>query len=278
MDHANTSRLLKDHHSYLYGMAGIGMANLYFHARTAKPEYLDVALDLADSLLKTAQENEAGIFWEHDELVHLGYGYGQSGVALFLLRLFQVTGNERFLAEGRRALEFDLSHAEEREAGVLTFARAPEDPTSVPYIEEGSGGIAKVAMRFGLWDERIEKILLDSHRKYSGFAGLMYGTTSFVDVFTDAHLLSRNPKYLEMAKRPITGLRDVYLMKQTQGMATPGDNLFRITCDYATGVAGVMRTLHRFAHLEQSDFVLDEVVPAAAKNEEVQSAAYSVSN
>ncbi len=275
MNHANTSRLLKDHHSYLYGMAGIGMANLYFHARTGKSEYLDAANELADSLLKTAQENDAGIAWENDGLVHLGYGYGQSGVALFLLRLFQVTGNERFLAEGRRALEFDLSHAEEREPGVLTFARAPEDPTAVPYIEEGSGGIAKVAMRYGLWDERVEKILLDSHRKYSGFAGLFYGTASFIDVLTDAYLLSNDPKYFEMAKRPITGIRDVYLMKQAQGMATPGDNLFRITCDYATGVGGVMRTLHRFAHLEQADFVLDEV---AAKREEVQSAWYSVSN
>jgi tRNA A-37 threonylcarbamoyl transferase component Bud32 len=278
MNHANTSRLAKDHHSYLYGMAGIGMANLHFHARTGNSEYLDAATDLADSLLKTAQENDAGIFWENDGLLHLGYGYGQSGVALFLLRLSQVTGNERFLAEGRRALEFDLSHVEEREPGVLTFARAPEDPTSVPYIEEGSGGIAKVAMRYGLWDERLEKILLDSHRKYSGFVGLLYGTASFIDVFTDAYMLSNNPKYLEMAKRPITGIRDLYLMKQAQGIATPGDNLFRITCDYATGVAGVLRTLYRFAHLEHADFVLDEVAPAASKREAVQSAVYSVSN
>ena len=275
---ANTSRLLKDHHSYLYGMAGIGMANLHFHARTGKSDYLDVANDLGDSLLSTAQENDAGIFWENDGLLQLGYGYGQSGVALFLLRLFQVTGNERFLAQGRRALEFDLSHAEEREPGVLTFARAPSDPTSVPYIEEGSGGIAKVAMRYGLWDERLEKILLDSHRKYSGFPGLFYGTTSFIDVLTDAYLLSNDPKFLEMAKRPITGIRDIYLMKQKHGLATPGDNLFRITCDYATGVAGVMRTLHRFAHLEQADFVLDEIASVASKREEVQSVHYAVSN
>jgi hypothetical protein len=91
-------------------------------------------------------------------------------------------------------------------------------------------------------------------------------------------MLSNNPKYLEMAKRPITGIRDLYLMKQAQGIATPGDNLFRITCDYATGVAGVLRTLYRFAHLEHADFVLDEVAPAASKREAVQSAVYSVSN
>src|SRR6185369_7286899 len=75
---ANESALLKDHHSYLYGMAGIGMANLYFYLRTQKPEYLTVASDLADSLLSSARENDSGIYWENEELIHVGYGYGQS--------------------------------------------------------------------------------------------------------------------------------------------------------------------------------------------------------
>ena len=67
-------------------------------------------------------------------------------------------------------------------------------------------------------------------------------------------------KYLEMAKRPITGIRDLYLIEQAQGWATPGDNLFRVSCDYATGVAGVLRALHRFTHQEEADFTLDEIV------------------
>jgi hypothetical protein len=87
----------------------------------------------------------------------------------------------------------------------------------------------------------------------------LYGLGSFVDVLTDAYLFSKDVKYLEMAKRPLTGIRDLYLIKQPIGIATPGDNLFRISCDYATGVAGVMRTLHRFTHHEQADFVLDEI-------------------
>ena len=260
---ANESALLKDHHSYLYGMAGIGMANLHFYSRTNKPEYLSMANELGDALLRSAQETEQGIYWENDGLLHLGYGYGQSGVALFLLRLFQLSGKEKFLYEGRRALEFDLSHGEEREPGVLSFPRAPGDPTVVPYLEEGSAGIAKVAIRYGIWDERLEKILVDAHRKYAGFVGLLYGLGSFVDVLTDAYLFSDDVKYLEMAKRPITGIRDLYLIERPEGWATPGDNLFRVSCDYATGVAGVLRALHRFTHQDEADFTLDEVVPAA---------------
>jgi hypothetical protein len=91
----------------------------------------------------------------------------------------------------------------------------------------------------------------------------MYGLGSFVDVLTDAYLFSDDVKYLEMAKRPITGIRDLYLLERPEGWATPGDNLFRVSCDYATGVAGVMRALHRFTHQDKADFTLDEVGPAA---------------
>ena len=272
MKAANQSALLNRHHSYLYGMAGVGMANLHMYVRTSRPEYLAAARDLAESLLGTAQENERGIFWEDEnKLLHLGYGYGQSGVALFLLRLSQLTGDEKYKSEGRRALEFDLSYGEEREDGVLSFPRAPEDPTLQPYLEEGSAGIARVAIRYGLLD-RTEKILADAHRKYAGFAGLLYGLGSFVDILTDAYLFSNDEKYLEMAKRPIAGIRDIYLIKQPQGSATPGDGLFRISCDYATGVAGVLRAFHRHTHLDDADFVLDEVAPASADRDEVHAA------
>jgi serine/threonine protein kinase len=260
---ANESAALKRHHSYFYGMAGIGMANLHFYSRTGRPDYLATATELANSLLESSQEGEKGIYWERDKVIHLGYGYGQSGVALFLLRLSQLSGKEKFLLEGRRALEFDLSHAVEIENGVLSFPRGPSDPTLDPYLEEGSAGIARVAMRYGVWDQ-LDLILSDVDRKYARFAGLLFGLGSFIDVLTDAFLFLGEEKYLEMAQRPLSGLRDIYLIKQADGLATPGDGLFRISCDYATGVAGTMRALHRHAHLDKADFVLDEIVSVGA--------------
>lgn len=267
MDMANQSALLKRHHSYLYGMAGIGMANLHFYFRTKRPEYLAMATELAQSLLQGARESDTGIYWENDRLVHLGYGYGQSGVALFFLRLFQLSGTEKFLSEGRRALEFDLSHGVEMENGVLSFPRGPSDFTFDPYLEEGSAGIARVAIRYDMWGN-MEKILSDVHRKYTRYAGLLYGLGSFIDVLTDAFLFSNEAKFLEMAKRPISGLRDIYLIKQLHGSATPGDGLFRVSCDYATGVAGVLRAVHRHAHLDEADFVLDEVISTPTNRDE----------
>lgn len=263
MKMANRSTLLKRHHSYFYGMAGIGMANLYLYVRTKNSDYLAAAGDLAEALLKTAKEIDTGIYWESDRLVHLGYGYGQSGVALFFLRLSQLSGKEKFLSEGRRALEFDLSHGVEIESGVLSFPRGPSDFTLDPYLEEGSAGIARVAIRYGMWD-KLDMVLSDVHRKYSRYPGLIYGLGSFVDVLTDAYQFSKDAKFYEMAKRPIAGLRDLYIIERAGGLATPGDGLFRISCDYATGVAGVLRVLYRFAHLDEADFALDKVISAAA--------------
>jgi hypothetical protein len=261
---ANESVLLKCHHSYFYGMAGVGMANLYLYARTRMDHYLAVARDLGETLCKVAQESDRGLHWEDSGIVQLGFGYGQSGVALFLLRLFELTGDEGFLAQGRLALEFDLSHGVEIENDGISFPCVPSDPTLLPYLEEGSAGIAKVAIRYDLW-ERTEGLFTCVHRKYASFAGLLYGLGGFVDVLTDAFLLSGDRRFLEMAKRPVAGIRDLYLIKQPSGLATPGEGLFRISCDYATGVAGVLRALHRLSHLEEADFVLDEVALAAGQ-------------
>jgi hypothetical protein len=246
------------HHSYFYGMAGIGMANLHFYARTGCRDYLKAAIDFATCIMQRAQHTDRGTYWEADNFVHLGFGYGQSGVALFLLRLYEATSDIAYRSLGERSLAFDLAHGIELESGILSFPNRPGDTTVLPYLEEGSSGIAKVAIRYGQWDVA-KTLIADSHRKYSSFPGLLYGLASFIDVHTDAFIFSGDPTFLKMAQRPISGLKDMYLIKQNRGAAVPGDGLFRTSCDYATGVAGVLRTLYRLQHSEAADFFLDEL-------------------
>jgi hypothetical protein len=262
MQLANESRLRTAHHSYFYGMAGIGMANLAFFHRTGSVRFLNTAVELANQLLDQSAENERGLHWKSGDLVHLGLGYGQSGVALFFLRLFEMSGDEKWLHAGRQALLFDISHGVELEAGIVTFPRGVGDTTMEPYLEEGSAGIARVALRFGMF-EQAESILLDAHRKYSVLAGLLYGTTSFVDILTDARQFLDEEKYRRMMRRPLAGIRDMYLLKYQEGWATPGEGLFRVSCDYATGVAGVLRAFDRVGRLDAADFSLDEIGRAA---------------
>jgi serine/threonine protein kinase len=265
LEYANTSPLLRAHHSLYYGMAGIGMANLAAWRMLDDQRYLDVALSLAETLAATAVASERGLHWQDESSIRIGYGYGQSGVALFFLRLSQMTNQPAWRELGRRALAYDLSFAHELEAGVASFPCAPDETkTFEPYIEQGSAGIAKVAIRYGMLDQ-IGPILADTHRKYSGYPGLIYGLSGFIDVLLDAYLYSRDKQYLDMAQLPLQGLTELYMFETAQGYATPGENMFRISFDYATGMAGVIRTLHRRAHLLPDEFCLDEIDDLPAK-------------
>jgi Lanthionine synthetase C-like protein/Protein kinase domain len=257
LEDANASPLLHSHHSLFYGMAGVGMANLAMHLETQEPGYLDIAVDLAQRLQSTAIRCDRGIHWEDEGKTWVGFGYGQSGVALFFLRLSQVLGEPYWRKLGQEALEYDLSWAHEIEPGVVSFAGCTDDTTTYEqYLEEGSAGILKVAIRYGLWD-RLEGLFNDVWRKYAAFPGLFFGLSGFIDAFVDAYLYSNDAKYLTMAERPIQGIGDLYLLRYPEGCATPGENLFRISCDYGSGVAGVMRTLYRRHHVLSDPFCLD---------------------
>jgi hypothetical protein len=257
LDSANGREPGQCHHSLYYGLAGIGLTNIVAHRRTGDDAYLRRATLIAETLAQSARSDERGVYWEDSGGIRLGYGYGQSGVALFLLRLSQVSGEPKWRDLGRRAVEFDLTFGIEMEPGVTTFGGEPDHRgTVLPYIEQGSGGIAKVAMRYGMMDN-LDSVIADVHRKYSGYPGLMFGLTGFLDVLTDAQRYSGDDKYGVMAKLPLQGLRDLYLFDTPQGLAAPGENLFRVSCDYGTGLAGMMYTLHRHAHLGADNLTLD---------------------
>lgn len=259
MEITNKHRLLTANHSLFYGAAGIGMTNIFLYIMSKQLKYLDMAVCIGDVLLNKAKNNKKGIFWQEGNTIYIGYGYGQSGVGLFLLRLYQLTHNDKYLNYGKKALAFDISYFKKIEKGVLSVTESTNDiNTYEPYIECGSGGIAKVMMRYGMW-EKISSILNDVHRKYSVFCGLLFGLASFIDVLTDAYIYSKDIKYLKMACKPLQGIKELYLIKTPYGYATPGDSLFRISCDYATGVAGVMRTLHRYLTKDSADFTLDDL-------------------
>jgi len=257
VDQANRSAQNITHPSLYYGMAGLGLADLAAYVVSGHHRYLDLALELAAQLESSALRSNDGLYWEDDGVVRIGFGYGQSGIALFFLRLSQAAGDQRWRTLGKAALCYDLAHGHELEAGVTTFAAAPAGITTYEhYIEQGTAGIVKVAIRYGLW-ETVDQLVLDLHRKYAGFAGLMYGLAGLIDTLVDAHVYSGNPKYLEMAQRAYQGLTDLYVFGDDDMAAVPGENLFRISCDYATGMAGVIRAVQRLSAPDGDDFCLD---------------------
>jgi len=116
----------------------------------------------------------------------------------------------------------------------------------------------KVLLRYGRAEEA-ELLSPDLWRKYSISASYLFGLGSLVDALVDLYLFTGDDKYLCLAERPLTGIRDLYLLETKSGLATPGDGGLAISCDWGTGVAGVMRALHRYLVKDESDFMLDEL-------------------
>ncbi len=252
---ANEHSLLYEHPSYYYGSAGVGLANLFLYTKTNKQPYLDKALEIAKNLIESSIEDENGVHWETEGKTYIGFGYGQSGVALFLLRLYQITGDERFLEVGYKALMYDIRSGEELEDGVITFKEFVGDATFESYLEVGTAGILKVALRYGYDD--VESLIKDVSRKYAVFPTLIFGLSGLLDALIDVKIY-RNYEEDDMLLKPITGIRRLFTIEK-DGICFPGEGLYRVSCDYASGMAGILRTLSRLTYLDMGDFTLDEM-------------------
>jgi len=80
---------------------------------------------------------------------HPGFAHGSSGISEFLLYLYQVTGDEKFLDLGKRALDFDIAAAVPNAEGALTWqVRCVTGAPGVPYLRYGSAGIGLALVRY----------------------------------------------------------------------------------------------------------------------------------
>ncbi|AEB10948.1 hypothetical protein [Marinithermus hydrothermalis] len=127
---------------------------------------------------------------------------------------------------------------------------------------------------FALWGlAQLPRPCLDLSRKYSVLPGHLFGVAGIIDTLLDAYLLTREPIYLARLERQLEGLRTLHLFEPSvcasllpqgrtlEGLAAPGEGLLRVSCDFATGCAGVLRVLHRVVNPGPADFMLDEVTP-----------------
>jgi len=270
LEQANHHSRLEADYTLYYGTSGVGLANLKFYLVTGDGSYFDSATRLYQRLRETAQLANETAFWANEftgTAPFTGLGFGQSGVALFLLRMHQLLKDDAPLRLGQAALRADLAHAVTVEPGVVSFRH---EGTLEPYLEVGGAGIAKVLLRYG-WFEQARPVLADLYRKYFVLPGYLFGASGVIDALLDAYLFTGDPGYLRKLRRPLEGLGQLHLFrpkeaspfvapdKIPEGIAVPGEGLLRVSCDFGTGCAGVLRVLHRLLNLDQADFMLDEV-------------------
>ncbi|MEO5877821.1 MAG: class III lanthionine synthetase LanKC [Streptosporangiaceae bacterium] len=212
------------------GLAGIGLNLLN----------LGVFTDLADDIVQHCADRLGGpedvgevSGGEHSRA---GLMHGSSGPALLFLRAYELSGDRGLLARAADALRQDLRRCLLSDDGSL---QVNQGWRRLPYLEEGSAGIALVLARYLRHhrDEEFAKALqalrLVARSRFFVQSGLFNGRAGII-----AALEPGDPELPSQ----ISGLR-WHALPYGGGLAYPGEQLLRLSMDFATGTAGVLYAL-----------------------------------
>ncbi len=247
--------------SMFHGDAGWGMTSLYFFEKTQRQEYLEGAVSAAQWLVKTAIREELGLTWApmSGEEAPLGYGFGASGVGLFLMLAGHTAGEDRFVESAIKAFEFDFAHRRDGSHGWTWPAYAGGNVV-LPYWGSGAVGIGGVALRMslGLGDRRYleiaETIAEATASIWTIQPGLESGLTGIGEYMLDCFIATGKEEYLDRCA-DIARTLLLYRIPRPEGFAYPDRWLSRISNDIVAGTAGVGLFFQRLLQPTANPFV-----------------------
>jgi hypothetical protein len=141
----------------------------------------------------------------------------------------------------------------------------------VPYWRYGSAGVGAVLLRYGrlIEDERYREILQGikraAIRKYAIFPHRGFGLAGLGEFLLDmaSHGIDAE-ECLHAARNVASGVMLFHLDRESEGIAFPGADLWKVSCDYSAGSAGIALFLDRLLTGRPADFLLDELFESAA--------------
>ncbi|URN07181.1 protein kinase/lanthionine synthetase C family protein [Actinomadura madurae] len=241
------------------GLSGIGLVDLDFHRRTGDLAFLERAgraaaavasaiesgAFIANAALSSATSSGGDRRGNAVENFRGGLLYGWSGLALFMLHMYELDGERRWLNAARQAIQRDIDQCKEMPDGTLQMRNGGR---VLPYLATGSAGVAIVADRFlrHAADDRLADAVPALCRAsatelcigsglFNGMAGLIY---------TLRHMAPRLdwPDMGQLLDRAVQAL-NLFCLADERGLAFPGEQNLRASADLATGSAGVLRLL-----------------------------------
>ncbi|MFD0275051.1 class III lanthionine synthetase LanKC [Kitasatospora sp. NPDC127111] len=211
------------------GLAGIGLNLLHFADRHADPALAEEALAIGEEF---AAPGGPPLGKGRVGLLH-----GGSGVALFLVRLHEHTGDPRWLDLAGGALARDLASSRLDEKGLLLT----QDNQSTAYLGSGSAGAA-IAVRALLRHrpdarlaEAVEQLDRACAAEFFLMPGLFEGRAGLICSLAAGDHPQLRPQVERLAW---------HLVRHRDRAAVPGRQLYRLSTDLATGSAGVLLALH----------------------------------
>ena len=231
------------------GLAGMGLNLLHFADITADEGFARMAASLVDIVA-----DRLGGVTDVPEISggdnpHAGLMFGPSGSALLFLRAFERTGDKGLLDLAEIALRQDLRRCIRVADGTL---QVNQDWRTLPYLDEGSVGIAMVLQRYltHRQDDELTTALAElrgvTRGDYFVQPGLFTGRAGMIACAGMAAARGEPAPKLDALLR---GLR-WHALSYGDGLAYAGNQLLRLSMDLATGSAGVLLALGTALHDE----------------------------
>jgi len=233
------------------GLPGIGLNLLHLARRTGEAGLAEQALRIVDRCADRLGGPDDVPETAGGDNPRAGLLYGSSGVALLFLRAYERTRDGALLDSAAVALNQDLRRCKRGDDGAL---QVDQGWRTLPYLDEGSAGIGMVLDRYlkHRHDERfaaaLDDIRLVTTMRYFVQSGLYTGRSGLLACRATG---LRPP---DAGDRPdpaldelIRGLR-WHAMPFRGGLAFAGDQLLRLSMDFATGTAGVLFALAAALH------------------------------
>ncbi|MFI9802817.1 class III lanthionine synthetase LanKC [Streptomyces sp. NPDC052301] len=220
------------------GLAGLGLVLGRLADTTGEPELAARAAEAADILVRRLSEPVPDTPRRRAGLLR-----GASGPALFLLRRYEETGDDRFLDAAAEALRRDLDCCVLQEAGG--GLEVNEGWRTLPYLGGGSAGIGLVLDDYlaHAGSEEFERaragILTAATSRFYAQPGLFQGRAGLILHLARSSAPGTGPQRLE---QQIAGLGWFAMDYQGQ-LAFPGNQMMRLSMDLATGTAGCLLAL-----------------------------------
>ncbi|RJQ82466.1 class III lanthionine synthetase LanKC [Amycolatopsis panacis] len=219
------------------GLAGIGLNLLHFRDELGIEPALTVVDRVAERLggVTDVPEISGG---DHPRA---GLMFGSAGPALLFLHAYEQTGDQGLLDRAEIALRQDLRRCVRAEDGT---AQVDQGWRTLPYLDEGSAGIALVLQRYlhHRPDDQLAEMLTGlravTRSSYYVQPGLYTGRAGM--------LLAAEPSAVDTLVRGLSW----HAVPCADGLAFPGDQLLRLSMDFATGTAGVLFALGSVLHGE----------------------------
>jgi hypothetical protein len=219
------------------GLAGIALNLLHFRKITGDDTHFSTAVGITEDLLNRLNREPMD-----DSTFSPGLMQGATGPALLFLHMYEETGDEQYLNAAEQALWIDLIHGTTLPDGAFHIRLGSRH---LVYLDGGSAGIGLVILHYlrHRRDPPLTAILSGICRAcqipFALQAGLFQGKASQVALLSQARIEDvERSVLLEQVERFAW-----YAVLHDENICFPGSGLTRLSCDLATGSAGVLLVL-----------------------------------